>query len=226
MGITNDEVLFGRIAVLSKFVNQEQVDGAVVAQDEARKHLVADDRAPHLGTILVSQGHLSEREKRAILQVQKENLQMRNSSRRQEKVFGYLVQRLGYSSREEVMECVQEQARVARLNLLFRIGEVFVSKGYLSLGQVDDVLALQDRFIITCEACHKQFNVVRYEAGTRVKCPECGHLYTVPDIVSEIKAEQRQEAQANGEEAPATEAPAMEAPVTASTGTPRSRSSP
>ncbi|MGE0434328.1 MAG: MJ0042-type zinc finger domain-containing protein, partial [Planctomycetota bacterium] len=190
---TNDEILFGRIAVLSKFVTQEQVDESIGVQEKMRAD--NEPEVPHLGTILVNCGHLSEREKRAILQVQKENLQRREAgtnARRQERIFGYLVMKLGYCTEQQVFECVREQAKLMRLNLIFKLGEVFVSKRYLSHEQVQEVLALQDKFIVTCPGCATKFNVVRYQAGTRVKCPECGTVISVPDVLGEAKKEKEE----------------------------------
>jgi len=195
---TNDEILFGRIAVLSKFVTQEEVDICLELQEKHRAD--SPDEVPHLGTVLVTQGFLSEREKRAILQVQKENLQRKDSganARRQERVFGYLVMKLGYSTEEQVFECVREQARLQRFNLVFKLGEVFVSKGYLSHDQVTEVLALQDKFIITCEGCGVKFNVVRYQAGQKVKCPECATIAFVPDVLGDIQREKEEIARAS-----------------------------
>ena len=184
---THVEILFGRIAVLSKFVTQEQIDECIMLQEERiRTH---PDEPLHLGTILVSKKYLTEREKRAILQVQKENLQKRESgtsARRQERIFGYLVMRLGYCNEQQVYECVREQARLARFNLFFKLGEVFVSKQYLDFEQVEEILALQGKFIVTCPGCKTKFNVVRYQAGSKVKCPECGTIITVPDVLDEI----------------------------------------
>ncbi len=204
---TNDEILFGRIAVLSKFVTQEQVDECLATQERLRHE--QPEEVPHLGTILVDTGYLSEREKRAILQVQKENLQRRDSganARRQERIFGYLVMKLDYATEEQVFECVREQARLQRFNLMFKLGEVFVSKGYLSHDQVQEVLALQDKFIVTCEGCGVKFNVVRYQAGSKVKCPECGEIALVPDVMAQM---QQEKAEAAAEEA-AVQTPAAE----------------
>ncbi len=184
---THDEILFGRIAVLSKFVTQEQIDECIMQQEE-RIRTNPEDHL-HLGTILVEKKYLTEREKRAILQVQKENLQKRDSgstARRQERIFGYLVMRLGYCDEQQVYECVREQARLARFNLFFKLGEVFVSKVYLQHDQVEEILALQGKFIVTCPGCKTKFNVVRYQAGSKVKCPECGTIITVPDVLEEL----------------------------------------
>ena len=222
---TNDEILFGRIAVLSKFVTQEQVDESIEVQEKMRAD--NEPEVPHLGTILVNNGHLSEREKRAILQVQKENLQRREAgtnARRQERIFGYLVMKLGYCTEQQVFECVREQAKLMRLNLIFKLGEVFVSKKYLSHEQVQEVLALQDKFIVTCPGCATKFNVVRYQAGTRVKCPECGTVISGPDVLGEAKKEKEERDRAaaaaaagNGEAAkpaePAADAAAEAAPA-------------
>lgn len=202
---TNDEILFGRIAVLSKFVTQEQVDECVSEQE--RRNTEADIPV-HLGTLLVEKGYLTEREKRAILQVQKENLQRREAgtnARRQERIFGYLVMKLGYCTEQQVFECVREQAKLMRLNLIFRLGEVFVSKHYLTHAQVEEVLALQDKFIVTCEGCGTRFNVVRYQAGTRVKCPECGYVIQVPDVLGQIRKEAEQAGDGAGQGVPQTE---------------------
>jgi len=187
---THDEILFGRIAVLSKFVTEEQIDECIRIQEQRLRENA--ENHVHLGTILVEKGYLSEREKRAILQVQKENLQRREAgtnAKRQERIFGYLVMRLGYCTEQQVYECVREQARLMRLNLFFRLGEVFVSKQYLSFEQVEEILALQGKFIVTCPGCKTKFNVVRYQAGSKVKCPECGTIIEVPDVLGEIEKE-------------------------------------
>lgn len=218
---TNDEILFGRIAVLSKFVTQEQVDECITIQEQMR-HENADE-VPHLGTIMVTKGYLSEREKRAILQVQKENLQRKDAganARRQERIFGYLVMKLGYCTEQQVFECVREQAKLMRLNLIFRLGEVFVSKKYLTHDQVQEVLALQDKFIVTCPGCSTKFNVVRYQAGTRVKCPECGTVIQVPDVLGDAKREKDERDSAAAAASASASESTSEAATAAGTATP------
>ena len=73
-------------------------------------------------------------------------------------------------SLDDLEAALLEQERLSRLNLHFRLGEILVSQGALTVDDVLGVLAQQGKRILVCESCDAHYNVVSFEDGKAYRC--------------------------------------------------------
>ncbi len=175
MGPQEDN-LFGRIALKQGYVSQRQLDECVEVQRNAKTSRL-------LGAILIEKGFLSQEQLRKVMVLQKQTMSVpaKDEAERQADVsFGFIAIQSGVVSSEQVYECVQEQVQLARRGLYFRLGEVFVTKRYMTPEQVRRVLDLQQDYLIVCERCGTRYNALRYEPGQRLPCTHCGTIVQMP----------------------------------------------
>lgn len=180
------EMLFGKIAVACGFVTDDALEQALDSQE------LKSDTHRHLGRILVEQEAMTEDELMTVLAIQRENrlrAELSPAVRRLGVTLGSLAVEREYCKLEDVHECIREQARLERLNLFFRLGEVMCSKGVLSIEQVHELLASQNITILGCPGCFSKYNVLNYREGAKLECPKCSTGLELPGIVSSIKVD-------------------------------------
>ena len=84
--------------------------------------------------------------------------------------FGQIAISRGWISVEQLESALHEQEQLRRIRLGFRLGEVFVRKGNLSVRQVREILRAQGISRSDCEAC----GGVMEEPTKNECCPQCG----------------------------------------------------
>lgn len=181
----NIEVLFGKIAVACGYVTTDEVQQAIETQQ-----LTGESR--HLGRIMIEMGVITEEQLMTVLAIQRENrfrTEMSNAVREAGMTLGELAVARGYCTDDQIGEAIEEQARLERFNLFFRLGEVLVSKSILTLAQVHELLNSQNITIMGCPGCFSRFNVMHYKSGTKVPCPKCGTTLTLPASQNQIKVD-------------------------------------
>jgi len=134
-------LLFGKIAVLMKYVTQEQVSECVREQGE--------DKSPRkLGELLIEKKYMTSQQRDLALEVQQANLS-RPSSHDPDKtladvILGRLAVSEGLLSEEKLNEALREQANMAENGRHILLGELLVKKGFLSISQILSLLSRQD----------------------------------------------------------------------------------
>jgi len=175
--LLKEDLLFGKVALRKGMISQSQLDESLQIQDVAEEPRL-------IGVILLEKGYISKEQLREVLEYQKQHQQRPATDPEEQKsdiAFGFLAVRKKYTTLNRVYECVREQARAAKLGLFFRLGEIFVNKGYLTVDQVQDILLDQNKTILECEGCATRFNVIGYEVGKSIKCTKCGRRLAPPD---------------------------------------------
>jgi hypothetical protein len=161
----DEDLLFGKIALAQGFCTQAHVDECVRMQSMG----LAD--AP-VGELLLFKGYITPEQHAKVLGIQKQNLQAPTPLPEQNKeggLFGRLVLKENLLPEEKVNECLREQALPGEKRTL---GEIMVAKGYLSAPQVKDLLARQEKRLMSCPACRLSFTV-RTQSKKEVHCPRC-----------------------------------------------------
>lgn len=182
---TKIEVLFGKIAISCGFITESQLERAVQLQGQ-------EASPKHLGRLLVDTGAMSEEELMTVLAIQRENrsrAEMSPAVRKLGMTLGALAIEKGYCTEEEVHACIREQARLERFNLFFRLGEVMVSRGVMSIDQVHELLKSQNITILGCPGCFSKFNVLNFKDGMQIECPKCGTMLEEPSTITSIKVD-------------------------------------
>lgn len=134
------EVLFGKIAVLMKFVAAEQVR-------ECAREQAAGESTGRLGEILVRKGYMIPEQRDLVLDVQAANL-ARPSPHNPDKtladtILGGLAVSHGLLEQEQLGECLREQALLESEGKPVLLGELLVRKKYLTIEQILGLLAEQ-----------------------------------------------------------------------------------
>ncbi|RME84657.1 MAG: hypothetical protein D6785_05305, partial [Planctomycetota bacterium] len=107
---------------------------------------------------------------------------------KKDRSFGNFCIRLGFATKAQVLECIQEQKQLQQKGLYVRLGELMLERGLLTLPQVEKVLEYQKKTILTCTGCKAQYNVSNYSPGTKVKCRKCATVLVVPQSLGSAKA--------------------------------------
>jgi protein-arginine kinase activator protein McsA len=162
---SDTDLLFGKIAIRQGFCTKEQIERCVAIQ------ATSTNRLP-FGRILVDEGYLTEEQHSKVLEIQRKNIKERASLTKREKetvLFGKLAVREGFLTEEEANTCLSEQAKEGEKRTL---GEIMVSKGYLTAAQVKVLLARQEKKIMNCPTCMLTFTVLTISKG-KIGCPRC-----------------------------------------------------
>jgi DNA-directed RNA polymerase subunit RPC12/RpoP len=162
----DEDLLFGKLAISEGFCTQGQVDECIRIQSYAKSNTA-------LGELLLFKGHITAPQHAKILELQQKNLQAldpQGRKRKEAQLFGKLAVREGLLTEDEVNECLREQARDGETRTL---GEIMVAKSYLSVPQVQELLAKQLKKVMSCDTCNLSFTVLTLTQGKQIECPRC-----------------------------------------------------
>jgi len=178
-------ILFGKIAVSTKFITDEQLDECLQEQIEMETR---GEKAPRLGELLERKGYLTKRQIRSLLET------MQSMQRR---LFGEIATSFQFVTLDQVQTCleIQRYLKEPQENVpLFgqalatyrghaqqvtdgaepaKIGELMVAMGFLKEHQVKAVIEEQNKKIVECENCEASLNVTNFLPGQKVKCGQC-----------------------------------------------------
>ncbi len=164
------ELLFGKICVGRGFCTQAQVDECLKLQLQMQS---PHRTAPKLGELLIERGHMTAIQRDQVLKVQRENLDLVDplvKKRKEATIFGKLAVREKAATEDQVNECLRLQAREGETRSL---GEIMISKGYVTDVQVKALLGKQLKRIMGCPACRLSFTVLSLSEGKQIDCPRC-----------------------------------------------------
>src|SRR5262249_5118569 len=105
---------------------------------------------------------------------------------RSERAFGQIALRRGWIDPADLEAAMVEQDRLNKLNLQFRVGEVLVSQGSLTVEQVLDILIEQEKRILHCPTCDFHYNVFDFTKGEAYRCRKCGDRLEEPLFLDPI----------------------------------------
>ncbi|MBI3271244.1 MAG: protein kinase [Planctomycetes bacterium] len=95
-------------------------------------------------------------------------------------LFGKLILRRGWATEAQVSEGLRLQQESELGGRARQLGEILVEKGVLTVQQVKELLAEQNKCILKCEGCGTKYNVSGLEPGKTIKCMKCGANLVVP----------------------------------------------
>ncbi len=220
---SDDNVLFGKIAMELGLLTKEQIDTAISLQE-------MENRQRPLGDILLEKRYLTQAELQKILGQQRANLSKVDSVTQQKKedsLFGKVAIREGLATADEVNDCLRAQAKAESAGTFPRLGEMMVEKGILTTAQVQRILERQKRRIMVCKGCKARYNVPAVDEGKPVRCPRCGGEVVLPTEIGSIQVDGSFDGSAT-QVLPIVPQPqqAAGAPRPAQAGAPQSRTTP
>ncbi|NUM33188.1 MAG: hypothetical protein HUU50_01455 [Candidatus Brocadiae bacterium] len=169
MALIKEDSLFGRIALLNNFITKEQLEEALETQ-RTREHFCP------VALILMEKGYISRGQFRDILETQKRKLPkpaINPQERKDDMIFGYLGFKNHYLDQEAIYQCLCLQSQMAKKGLLFRLSELLINKGHLSINHAEKILEEQDRLVISCQGCELQYNILGLQVN-EFPCKRCG----------------------------------------------------
>ncbi|MBI2922756.1 MAG: protein kinase [Planctomycetes bacterium] len=185
-------VLFGMLAVRSRFISQEQLDECLAAQKDIESR---GGQAPRLGEILEQKGYLTRRQIETLVQT--------SAAKADRRRFGEIGVEFQFVSKEQVEAAAEMQEMLGRGateaplagpplgvfraflnearsgNNRPKIGEILVALGNIRAHQVDAVLEEQGKRIVPCPFCRASMNITNLRIGHKVRCAECSALLEV-----------------------------------------------
>jgi hypothetical protein len=171
--ISEKDRLLGRLAVEKGLLTEAQLEACVKEQE------AAPPSPRSLGVLLVSKGLLSEQDLVALVEEQdrrSQTLEDYRSIREADFLFGQLLVKHNKATQLQVNKCLQVQKQMAEKGArpVPRLGEILVEHGFVDRATVAEILKLQDKQVLACAGCGRQFNVVGFEAGRTYRCEACG----------------------------------------------------
>jgi len=180
-----DEILFGRIAVLMGFLTEEQLAEAL--QEQGKTGLPKR----RMGEILVEHGDLTDAQVGEILRSQQDSFSRPHprltTHNRGEALLGRLAVKRGHLTEEQLNEGLRVQAMLRDGGMNVALGQILIEQNFLTLETSIELLGLQGLRIGACPSCGGRFNVEHAMGEHGPPCPRCGNPLEIllhPDEIS------------------------------------------
>jgi len=185
--IVKKDLLFGSLAVAERVVTREQLDECLKMQ---RKQLYYKS----IGRIMLEKGYLAGEDVSELLRRQEESLKEAagvSGAGSGETLFGAVAVMKRYTTLAQVEKCLEEQRRLRRLGIFLRLGEILISRSYMTVDQVLSVLERQSTQVLYCARCKKRFNVTAFSNRKRFYCNVCGGELVQPEVLDTVGVDDR-----------------------------------
>ncbi|MEK7466563.1 MAG: protein kinase [Planctomycetota bacterium] len=186
-------VLFGKLAVSTRFITEEQLQECLAYQRELESQ---GEAPPRLGEVLERKGYLTKNQVQIVLD---------SMAKTQKRRFGEIAMSFQFVSERQVAEGLELQALLekapppeeitltAQALVAYRrffaqkkshadrpkLGEALTALGHLRTHQVDAVVEEQSKVIVSCGECQASLNITNFEPGQKLRCAQCGSVLTV-----------------------------------------------
>jgi predicted RNA-binding Zn-ribbon protein involved in translation (DUF1610 family) len=194
------DLLLGQLAVEKGFVTKTQLAEIMKEQhggasQDPNATVNPSKSIRPLGTLLLSKGYLKERDLVALLEEQGRRLEAVKNVQKLQKVdylFGQLLVKNNLATMLQINKCLEIQLKMAEKGVtpIPRLGELLVDHGFVDKKTVADVLKMQDKDILFCTGCGRQYNVVGIEEGKAYKCKECGGVMLRRALLESLRADE------------------------------------
>ena len=179
------EILFGRIAMMLNLVSPTQLTECVMIQEKSSP-------VKKLGAIMIEKGFLTPEQANEVLAIQQTNLQspsLHPDQRLEDVIVGKLMLKHAFATEEQVNEALRTQALREQEGMFYRLGEIMVEKGFMSVTDVLNILKIQHKQIMICPGCGSRFNVASFRPGRRYKCKRCKTLLSLPAELESVEVD-------------------------------------
>jgi predicted RNA-binding Zn-ribbon protein involved in translation (DUF1610 family) len=182
------DLVLGEIAVAKGLVTRARLEECMQVQREN-----GNDRRP-LGEILLERGLITKRDLDGLLAAQEERLKALEEYKKMQKVeylFGQLLVKTNKATQLQINKCLVKQQELAEKGAkpLPRLGELLVEHGFVDRETVAEILRMQDKDLLFCTGCGRQFNVLATERGKVYRCKECGGTMVRKSLLDSLRAE-------------------------------------
>jgi hypothetical protein len=201
--ISIKDLLFGQLAIEKGLITASQLAEVMKEQQDGTKLDPNATVSPSnnnkggrpLGTLLLAKGMIKEQDLVALLEEQNRRLESVKNVQKMQKVeylFGQLLVKYNLATMLQINKCLEIQLKMAEKGVtpIPRLGELLVDHGFVDKKTVADVLKMQDKDVLFCTGCGRQYNVVGLEEGKAYKCKECGGVMLKRALLESLKADE------------------------------------
>lgn len=198
--ISIKDLLLGQLAVEKGLLTKDQLSEVMKEQqdgivDPNATVSPSSSKSRPLGTLLLSKGLIKEQDLVALLEEQNRRLESVKNVQKMQKVeylFGQLLVKYNLATMLQINKCLEIQLKMAEKGVtpIPRLGELLVDHGFVDKKTVADVLKMQDKDVLFCTGCGRQYNVVGLEEGKAYKCKECGGVMLKRALLESLKADE------------------------------------
>lgn len=186
-------LLFGKLAVSTRFITEKQLQECL---DEQKELGSQGEPVPLLGELLERKGFLTRNQLKIVLE---------SMATMQKRRFGEIAVAYQFVSEAQVNAALEMQGLLEKapepeasglkdealaayrrffeekrtLDKRPRIGEILESTGALKPHQVSAVAEEQTKQIVTCGGCDASLNITGFSPGQKIRCAQCGSVLTV-----------------------------------------------
>jgi predicted RNA-binding Zn-ribbon protein involved in translation (DUF1610 family) len=189
------DIMLGQIAIEKGLITQQQLDECIKEQ-ESSSGQKPGPRAPTrpLGIVMLSRGVIEQKDLESVLEEQNRRLKTVDQHLKNQKVeylFGQLLVKNNLATQLQINKCLEIQMKLTEKGVqpVPRLGELLVEHGFVDKKTVAEVLRMQNKDLLFCTGCGRQFNVVDAEDGKTYKCKECGSVMLRRSMLESLKAE-------------------------------------
>ncbi len=199
--ISIKDLLLGQLAIEKGLLTQAQLSEAMKDQQDGKVDPNAtvspgsSKAGRPLGTLLLSKGLIKEKDLVSLLEEQNRRMESVKNVQKMQKVeylFGQLLVKENLATMLQINKCLEIQLKMAEKGVspIPRLGELLVEHGFVDKKTVADVLKMQDKDVLFCTGCGRQYNVVGLEEGKAYKCKECGGVMLKRALLESLKADE------------------------------------
>ena len=199
--ISIKDLLLGQLAIEKGLLTQAQLSEVMKDQQDGKVDPNAtvspstNKSGRPLGTLLLAKGLIKEQDLVALLEEQNRRLESVKNVQKMQKVeylFGQLLVKFNLATMLQINKCLEIQLKMAEKGVtpIPRLGELLVEHGFVDKKTVTDVLKMQDKDVLFCTGCGRQYNVVGLEEGKAYKCKECGGVMLKRALLESLKADE------------------------------------
>jgi predicted RNA-binding Zn-ribbon protein involved in translation (DUF1610 family) len=200
--ISIKDLLLGQLAIEKGLLTQAQLSEVMKEQQDGKMDpnaTVSPSSSPKagrpLGTLLLSKGLIQEKDLVSLLEEQNRRMESVKNVQKMQKVeylFGQLLVKYNLATMLQINKCLEIQLKMAEKGVtpIPRLGELLVEHGFVDKKTVTDVLKMQDKDVLFCTGCGRQYNVVGLEEGKAYKCKECGGVMLKRALLESLKADE------------------------------------
>ncbi|HEV3029837.1 MAG TPA: zf-TFIIB domain-containing protein [Planctomycetota bacterium] len=200
--ISIKDLLLGQLAIEKGLLTQAQLAEVMKEQQDGKVDPNAtvspssnNKGGRPLGTLLLSRGLIQEKDLVALLEEQNRRMESVKNVQKMQKVeylFGQLLVKYNLATMLQINKCLEIQLKMAEKGVtpIPRLGELLVEHGFVDKKTVTDVLKMQDKDVLFCTGCGRQYNVVGLEEGKAYKCKECGGVMLKRALLESLKADE------------------------------------
>ncbi len=93
---------------------------------------------------------------------------------------------------DKVNKCLEIQDKMAQegADRIPRLGELLVEHGFVDGETIRNMLKLQNKDILFCTNCNKQYNVVGVEEGKTYRCKDCGGILLPKTLLDTLSVDE------------------------------------